>query len=89
MYDYESGNLPIIFDPFFKTVKESHPYNTRSASLGKLAISKSNTVKYGGSMLKSLGVTILNEMKDFEFYSKSKSKHDFSKNYKNFLIKYY
>ena len=51
IYEYEYGNLPIIFDSFLKKVKESHPYNTRSASLGKFTIVKNKTVKYGGSML--------------------------------------
>ena len=89
MYEYEHGNLPIIFDSFFKKVKESHSYNTRSASLGQLTLVKTKTVKYGGSMLKSLGVKIFNQIKGLEFFSKSKSKHDFSKKYKNFLIMYY
>ena len=89
MYEYENGNLPTIFDSFFKRVNESHQYNTRSASLGKLAYSKTNTIKYGGSMLKSLGVKIFNDIKDLDFYSTCKNKFDFSKKYKNFLIKYY
>ena len=89
MYEYESGNLPTIFDSFFKRVNESHQYNTRSASLGKLAFSKTNTVKYGGSMLKSLGVKIFNEIKDLSIYSKSNNKYDFSKKYKNYLIMNY
>ena len=89
MYEYESGNLPTIFDSFFKRVNESYQYNARSASLSKLASSKTNKVKYGGSMLKSLGVKIFNDVKDISIYSKSKNKYDFSKKYKNHLITYY
>ena len=71
MYEYEYGHLPIIFDSFFKKVKERHSYNTRSASLGKLTLVKTKTVKYGGSMLKTHGVKIFNEIKGLEFFSKS------------------
>ena len=40
--------------------------NILRASLGKLAFSKTNTVKYGGSMLKSLGAKIFNDIKNLD-----------------------
>ena len=40
-------------------------------------------------MLKTNGVKIFNEIKGIEFFSKSNSKHDFLKIYKNFLVMYY
>ena len=42
----------------------------------KLTLVKTKTVTYGGSMLKTFGVKIFNQIKGLEFFSISNSKHD-------------
>ena len=49
MYEYDHNDLPEAFNSLFHKV--NHSSTTRSTSLGKLALRKTNPVRYGGSMI--------------------------------------
>ena len=90
MFDFDHGTLPEVFSSYFVKVKEIHSYNTRSAAQGKLS-SQINaiTVKNGDTMLQNIGVSSYNKIVGLDFYKNCRTKKEFSKKYKTFLVTHY
>ena len=71
MFDFHTGNLPTIFDNFFKNVAEVHNYNTRSSAKQLLYLPKVRTnygkfnIRYRGSVIWN---SIDNEIKSLKRY---------------------
>ena len=90
MFDFDHGTLPDVFSSYFVKVKEIHSYNTRSAAQGKLSSQiNANTVKHGDTMLQNIGVSSYNKIVGLDFYKNCRTKKEFSKKYKTFLVTHY
>ena len=85
MYDYHSGNLPSIFDPFFIKVNPKHNYNTRLASKSSFSLPKIRT-NYGKFNIKFTGAKVWNSIGK---ETKKLSKFMFKKKLKNYLLESY
>ena len=89
MWDQDHNCLPKCFKSFFVQVSYTHCYNTRSAAAGNLYVSKWNTKTHGEILLRVQGPKFLNEIKNLEFYSTSKTKKYFLRKYKRYLVSAY
>ena len=89
MWDYDHNNLPKALNALFKKTRDTHSYGTRSANADKLDIERTNTTRYGTKSFKVIGATILNELKDCDYYKNAKTKSSFLKSYKEALLSSY
>ena len=84
MFDFHFGNLPSIFDGFFKNVTEFHQYKTRLAAKKALYIPKIRT-NYGKFNIRYSGTktwnSIDNNLKSNKFRFKSLLKESLLKSY--------
>ena len=86
MWDYDHDIIPSSLKIWFNKTP-LHKYKTRFVSKGKLAPCISKTEKFGVRSFKFQGRNILNQLKDLDIYTTSKTKWTFIKNSKaNFLI---
>ena len=89
MWDFDHGSLPDAFLGFFTKISDIHPYNTRSSASNKLAKNVSVKTTHGKKLFKITGVDIFNEINNLPFYKSSRTRHNFLKQYKNYLIDQY
>ena len=89
MFDYDHGNLLSAFDTYFSKTEDLHPYNTRSASQGKLFSLKNSHTNHGNLQIQNIGVAVYNKMINLGFYKGCKTKHTFGQKYKTYLISLY
>ena len=90
MFYYDHGNLPICFNTLVIKTSSIHSYGTRNATAGKLSENVAvNTTTHGFTMFKFRGSKVFNNIKDFDFYTDSKSVQSFRKKYKSYLIEIY
>ena len=61
LFDFHTGNLPTIFDNFFKNVTEVHNYNTRSSTKQLLHLPKVR-MNYGKFNIRYCGSVIWNSI---------------------------
>ena len=84
MFDFHFGNLPSIFDGFFKNVTEFHQYKTRLAAKKALYIPKIRT-NYGKFNIRYSGTktwnSIDNNLKSNKFRFKSLLKESLLESY--------
>ena len=89
MWDYDHKELPEHLSLYFERTNLVHNYETQSASLGNVFLSKVKTLSYGIKSFKYQGVKTLNNLHSTELYQNSKSKSSFIKNLKMELISQY
>ena len=85
LYDYHSGNLPSIFDPFFIKANRKHNYDTRLASKSSFSLPKIRT-NYGKINIRFTGPKFWNSIGE---ETKKLRKSMFKKKLKNFLLESY
>ena len=79
------GNLPTIFDNFFKNVTEVHNYNTRSSTKQLLYLPKART-NYGKFDIRYCGSVIWNSINS---EIKSLKRYQFKASLKKLLLQSY
>ena len=89
MWDYDHNNLPNALKALFKKTRDTHSYGTRSANADKLDVERTNTTRYGINSFKVIGATILNKLKDCDYYKNAQSKSIFLKSHKEALLSTY
>ena len=85
MHSFHHGNLPCIFDSYYKSVATQHNHNTRSIVNKNYYLQRMHS-RSGQSVLNNVGVTIWNKI---VLHVKLLSKHLFSEQLKNILISKY
>ena len=85
MHSFHHGNLPCIFDSYYKSVAIPHNHNTRSFANKNYDLQRIHS-QSGQSTLNYVGVTIWNKI---PHHVKLHSKYLFSKQLKNILISKY
>ena len=87
MWEFDHGNLPVIFNDYFQLAKNIHNHNTRFASKNKLSENiLVNTDMHGKKMLRFLGPRIFNHILELEFYERCKAKSQFKSRMKDYLL---
>ena len=87
MWEHDHGDLPQCFSIFFKKTSDVHKYCTRSSSKNSLSQNiLVNTDIHGKKMLKFLGPRVFNKIVDLDIYKMSKSKQEFKRKLKDFLL---
>ena len=81
MCGYDHDEIPKPLNSWFK--KPNHSYFTRFAKQGKLKPSDYNTTQFGTHSFHYEGTQLLNELKDEQVYTNSKSRKDFTTKLKN------
>lgn len=85
MFDIDFGNLPTVFDGFFKYGTQVHQYKTRLAEKNALYIPKIRT-NYGKFNLRYIGTKTWNS---FDNNLKSSNKSRFKSLLKESLVEFY
>ena len=88
MWDYDHDLIPKSLNIWFNKTS-CHKYNTRFVAKGKLTPCAFKRNKFGIRSFKREGTTFLNQLKDLDIYTESKSKISFLGKLKNTLINIY
>ena len=88
MWDYDHGVIPKSLNVWFNKIP-CHKYKTRFVAKGKIVPLISKTRTFGFRSFKHQGANILNQLKDLQFYTSSKSKNTFLNSLKSSLIGLY
>jgi hypothetical protein len=89
MWDLDHDTLPPTISSYFRKCNTVHQHNTRHAAIGKYAIKKTNTIKYGYKSFQVQGSLTINNLKDLDIYNNAVSKKSFLNNLKKSLINNY
>ena len=89
MWDYDHDTLPLSLRQYFKRSNTVHNHKTRGASRGNLHHTKVNTLSYGIKAFKYQGIQVLNKLKELNFYRNAKTKVNFLRELKSYLISKY
>ena len=87
MWEQDHGDLPQCFLDYLKKTSDLHNYCTRSSTQNKMSQNiLVNTDLHGKKMFKFIGPRIFNNIVNLDFYKKCKSKTQFKRKMKDFLL---